>query len=905
MTTSAFFEPAARMRSFLSARATKFAALTTNKYDPHGRELFLNHVWESLTAGAKILFFAVVTPMMLSTWGEARFGLFAVANSCVALMAITDLGLRMVTRVALSNRHLSDSAKLRLHAANFAAFVLAAGAATSIVALLALAGFWHRFLRVPDAGDFVIATTVLLTAVMMSLQLLVEPLAAAGHLSRIKAALFTGNVFAFAIVVALLHRHVGVTVVTTSYFAAIACPLLFLLPAANVQSRRFLAALTHLRPAEIFSTFSRGGWINLITAAWVFQTYALVLIVSWTMGPAAAGTFFLFLKLSDLLGLLGASASEPTIAALAAASGRQDRHRYFATAYRSALALCLTGAAGYTFFCDDLFLIWLHRSLTYSYTGLLIGLFGIAIGFSRIVTAAAVGLSKSRSAALGLLAGTALLVTLIGVMHGRGGPEMLLALSCIAAGCLLPAAARVARDIGGGISVVWLKPVIRFAPRLCLIVTVCAVAQNRGSPWMSAAVVICAFVCGDYIFRPPRSRTLREGKTTLLGYDTRSWRSAIVMKGVDLLNPFHCTKPFAWSGPCVISSVAGLGDLFIHLPLIGGIVNACRARGLQVAVALRPAHVEIGRLCGWDVFPFDNGLEDFFKAGARLRVGELIVDLRNARKRAPALWIDLTGNAISALTIKASGANRIAARVSRGGNSFIDHPLPHYVLENEYDNRARVADYIGCALDGELHLRWTASALSHPTDSIVLCITTASRWKNWPLENFRSLIERFPESRFTVIGFRREVLTDELAELDRIRQQPNVVDQMDHLSVGEMVLLIARCRAVISNDTSAAHIANFFGKPGAVLFGPTSPHAYAAPYGLRVFHDSTCPYHPCVQWTCANQENWCMRKIGVAPVAQHLAAVLDSARPTQRPPVPGEAPQPLLAVAPAIGLGAA
>src|SRR5207237_2553811 len=69
----------------------------------HGWELFLNHLWESLNAGAKILFFAVTTPMMLAHWGREQFGLFAVANSCVALMAFVDLGLRTMTRVGLTN----------------------------------------------------------------------------------------------------------------------------------------------------------------------------------------------------------------------------------------------------------------------------------------------------------------------------------------------------------------------------------------------------------------------------------------------------------------------------------------------------------------------------------------------------------------------------------------------------------------------------------------------------------------------------------------------------------------------------------------------------------------------------------------------------------------------------------
>jgi ADP-heptose:LPS heptosyltransferase len=360
------------------------------------------------------------------------------------------------------------------------------------------------------------------------------------------------------------------------------------------------------------------------------------------------------------------------------------------------------------------------------------------------------------------------------------------------------------------------------------------------------------------------------------GYDTRSLRSALVMGAVDAINPFKRPRDFEWRGPVVVSSIAGLGDLFIHLPLISGIVNAARARNLEILVALRPAHAEIGRRCAWNVLPFDNGLEDFFKNPAAFRFSEFVETIRHARSHAPVLWIDLTGSAVSALAIKAAGAEKLAARITRGGRSFVDYPLPHTVQENEYRNRQRVANYLGCSVDLSLARRMTLNALADISGVVVLSITTASRWKNWPLANFHSLVERFPQTRFVVSGFRSEVLAEEREELRRIVRQDNVVDCMDQLSAPEMVDVIAHCRAVVTNDTSAAHIANFFEKPGAVLFGPVSPTTFAAPNGLRVFHDATCPFHPCVQWRCHNQANWCMRKIEIADVADHLATVLDS-----------------------------
>ena len=358
-----------------------------------------------------------------------------------------------------------------------------------------------------------------------------------------------------------------------------------------------------------------------------------------------------------------------------------------------------------------------------------------------------------------------------------------------------------------------------------------------------------------------------------LGYDTRSLRSALVMRSVDALNPFKREREFEWAGPCVISSIAGLGDLFIHLPLIAGLVQECRRRGLEVRVALRPAHCALGEQCGWEVLPFDNALEDFFKNPRALRPVDSLGKLRQARRTAPSLWIDLTGNAVSALAIKLAGAKTLAARVTRGGRSLIDFPLPHTIQENEYANRERLAQHLGFALDFSIAEKLRGDALAGLADTTIFCLTTAARWKNWPLQNFRALLERFPGRRFVLTGLRREVAPDEARELEAMLHLPNVIDGFDRFSVAELVRLVAHADTVVTNDTSVAHIANLFEVRGAVLFGPVSPGTFASADGLKIFHDATCPFHPCVQWKCSNQADWCMRKISPQGVGDYLATL--------------------------------
>lgn len=356
-----------------------------------------------------------------------------------------------------------------------------------------------------------------------------------------------------------------------------------------------------------------------------------------------------------------------------------------------------------------------------------------------------------------------------------------------------------------------------------------------------------------------------------LGYDTRSLRSALVMAAIDALRPWRKSTPFSWRESTVVSSVAGLGDLFIHLPLIAGIVAENQRRGIPVRVALRPALAEIGRLCGWDVLPFDNALAEFFKTPLKTKPGEVVARVLAARREAPGLWIDLSGNAVNALLIKLAGARRLAARTTRGGRSCVDHALPHDLQENEYRNRERVAQHLGCALDFAIFERLRGD--SPVPGATVLSITTACRWRNWPLAHFLALVRAFPQRRFVLTGFDAEIIEDDLADYAALSQQPNVVNRLDRLSLLELIGLVAHAPAVVTNDTSTAHIANAFRRPGAVLFGPENSNVFAAPDGLRLFHDRSCPHYPCIQWTCRNPRAWCMARIPASAVIEHLATL--------------------------------
>ena len=346
------------------------------------------------------------------------------------------------------------------------------------------------------------------------------------------------------------------------------------------------------------------------------------------------------------------------------------------------------------------------------------------------------------------------------------------------------------------------------------------------------------------------------------------------MKLVDALPSVRKTQALPeLTSDTVISSIAGLGDLVIQMPLIEALVNKARSNGADPFVALRPAHLRLGEACGWRVLEYENPLTHFFGHGISMRVAlDSLAAISRLKKRGVQSWIDLTGNAINAVALRMARVGEVSSIVTRGGSSLIHHELPQSPFENEYNYRAQLADYFSSTLDFSVYNRLGVPSIVGP---IVLAITTYNRWKSWPLTNFCKLAQAFPKRSFVAVGSLQEIPRSDLPAWEILRLLPNVSNQLDSLNLVQLASTIANARAFVGNDSGGTHFANAFLKEGAVIFGPTMSNTWHNPESrLRLFHDQSCPYHPCKVWKCDRPENWCMRSISAEMVIQHLQTVL-------------------------------
>lgn len=88
----------------------------------------------------------------------------------------------------------------------------------------------------------------------------------------------------------------------------------------------------------------------------------------------------------------------------------------------------------------------------------------------------------------------------------------------------------------------------------------------------------------------------------------------------------------------------------------------------------------------------------------------------------------------------------------------------------------------------------------------------------------------------------------------------------------DLVAALLRCRAVVSNDTGAAHLAAALGRPTVVLFGPTDPRKTGA-RGTAVRHVQVgCFCQPCGYQECP-LDHRCMEDLDAEPVLEALEAL--------------------------------
>ena len=207
----------------------------------------------------------------------------------------------------------------------------------------------------------------------------------------------------------------------------------------------------------------------------------------------------------------------------------------------------------------------------------------------------------------------------------------------------------------------------------------------------------------------------------------------------------------------------------------------------------------------------------------------------------------------------------------------------------------------------KLHLSWEARVFAddflevhgHPASPIALSPVASTPLKRWPPGRFAQLADQLvqsePGSLLLFRGPQRAVAEEVRAQM---RQRERVVE-VGAIHLQRTAALLARCRALVCNDTGLMHLGAAVGTPTVGIFGPTAPTVYRppAPHALAVGGTGfDCPYrntaslHPpgCfAEGRCLVAEHGCIERVDVDSVVAALRRALREAPPARTIPAFG------------------
>ncbi len=300
----------------------------------------------------------------------------------------------------------------------------------------------------------------------------------------------------------------------------------------------------------------------------------------------------------------------------------------------------------------------------------------------------------------------------------------------------------------------------------------------------------------------------------------------------------------------------GLGDLVIATPFLQAAVEK-----YEVTLLARPFAEEL-RPHFWPevkVLPFTAPWTAFHGKYQLWRWPwrEIFHLRRELRARAFDFAISARWDPRDHLALKWSGARERLGFPRLNSSRYLTQPLVRPApLAHRYESW-RVA---GEALGLNLPHRTAVFASSNPRPPVVLVHSGARLpLRVWPLENFREIIRRLRDQKFTV-----QVACDpDQMEAWRTAGEAPVCPR----SVTELDLAWLNGGGVfIGNDSGSGHLAAACGLPTFTLFGPQL-HEWFAPLhpASEVMEGKACPYKPCSDY-CRFAEPFCLRGITAAEV---------------------------------------
>ena len=322
-----------------------------------------------------------------------------------------------------------------------------------------------------------------------------------------------------------------------------------------------------------------------------------------------------------------------------------------------------------------------------------------------------------------------------------------------------------------------------------------------------------------------------------------------------------------------------LGDAVMALPAIAAARRACAGRTMIVAApaSIAPVFEEQTDAAPDEILVIDSAREAEQLRDAR---ADAILLLQNSFGSA---WTARRAGILERWGYRASGRGVLLTKgVARPRGKV--HQVEYYAAlarglgyDVDADARPRIQ---ATERSREKALALLASAGAQPNDTLVGFAAGAAygNAKRWPPDRVAQAIGRLNAAGVTavLVGARDDRPTGRAIE-SSLPAGSRVANLIGRTTLRELVGVVSRCAAFVSNDSGAMHIAAALGVPLTAIFGPTDERA-TAPAGQAdvILRQVFC--RPCMLRECPIDHR-CMKRIDVDSVLHSVMAHLPGRAP--------------------------
>lgn len=324
----------------------------------------------------------------------------------------------------------------------------------------------------------------------------------------------------------------------------------------------------------------------------------------------------------------------------------------------------------------------------------------------------------------------------------------------------------------------------------------------------------------------------------------------------------------------LVIKLSSLGDTLHALPTVAELKDQL---GAEIHWAVQP---EFSALVGCF-----SCVDKIVKMPRPSDVTGFISALRKLRMERYDLVVDLQGLLKSAVVARLAHApRRIGPSFAREGSRFFYSEVAGSCNKNRHavDECLDVIQHLGLKMPAFPRFPLTVPDIDLDAEAPSahqgprIAFSPLSRWesKNWPEENFSALLKLLVEkhdARVYIIGGAGDC---DVAERIISNAGVDAANFCGRHSLVQSLGVIAKCDALVSNDSGPMHMAAALGVKCVVPFGPTLPER-TGPYGKNhvVLRAGGCP--PCHKRVCPKGTKECLRAITPEMVEKALAFHLE------------------------------